>query len=196
MMLHLVSKAEWEALPANQPYAAPSLEQEGFIHCTDGEGVMLDVANRFYRGQSGDFVLLEVDEVKVMAPVKREAPADPKPAVGAALPPEVEAEHGESVAPRPLFPHVYGPIDRAAIVAVRPVLRDTDGRFTGFGAVAGVADVATATAANPLGLKPASQLANELLDATDAFSESLRRYKDKIEARIDASDRDLSNLSK
>jgi len=189
MMLHLVLKAEWEALPAGQPYVASSLAQEGFIHCTDGEEVMLQVANRFYRGQAGEFVLLEVDEAKVTAPVKREPPIDPKPVVASS--PEAEANLGGDEPARPLFPHVYGPIDRAAIAAVRPVLRAADGQFTGFGpAPAPVPD------ANPLGLKPASQLANELLQATDDFSESLRRYKDKIEARLDGLDRDISDLSK
>jgi uncharacterized protein (DUF952 family) len=188
MMLHLVAKAEWKALPAGQPYAAPSLAQEGFIHCTDGEALMLEVANRFYRDQAGDFVLLEIDEAKVTAPVKREPPADPKPV--AASSPEAAAHLGEEEA-RPLFPHVYGPIDRAAIAAVRPVLRAEDGRFVGFGPAAAEPTPAVRDASNPLGLKPASQLANELLQATDDFSESLRRYKDKIEARLDDLDRDI-----
>jgi uncharacterized protein (DUF952 family) len=189
MMLHLVLKAEWEALPAGQPYVAPSLAQEGFIHCTDGEEIMLQVANRFYRGQAGEFVLLEIDEAKVTAQVKREAPIDPKPVVASS--PEAEANMGGDAPVRPLFPHVYGPIDRAAIAAVRPVLREADGRFIGFGpAPAPVQD------ANPLGLKPASQMANELLQATDDFSESLRRYKDKIEARLEGLDRKISDSTK
>jgi uncharacterized protein (DUF952 family) len=188
MMLHLVSKGEWEALPAGQAYVAPSLATEGFIHCTDGEELMLQVANRFYRDQGGEFLLLEIDEAKLSAPVKREPPADPKPAT--APPPEAVAEHGpaDDVA-RPLFPHVYGAIDRAAIVAVRPVQRDEDGRFVGFGAAQTNAPARDERADNPLGLKPASRLADELLQATDDFSESLKRYKDKIEARIEDLDR-------
>lgn len=189
MMLHLVAKAEWEALPVGQPYTAPSLAQEGFIHCTDGEALMLEVANRFYRDQAGEFVLLEIDEAKVTAPVKREAPADPKPAVASS--PEAEANLGGEETSRPLFPHVYGPIDRAAVVAVRPVLRAADGRFTGFGPAPAPSQAQAQNEANPLGLKPASQMANELLQATDDFSEALRRYKDKIEARLEDLDRDI-----
>lgn len=187
MMLHLVARGEWEALPEGKPYTAPSLETEGFIHCTDGEALMLQVANRFYRDLPGDFLLLEIDESKLTAPVKREPPADPKPVAASAPPPEAVAEHGAEAA-TPLFPHVYGPIDRAAIAAVRPVLRAADGRFTGFGAAP---EAAPSDSANPLGLKPASQLADELLQATDDFSESLRRYKDKIEARLEDLDRKI-----
>jgi hypothetical protein len=31
-----------------------------------------------------------------------------------------------------VFPHIYGPIDRAAIVETRLVSRDTDGTFLGW----------------------------------------------------------------
>ena len=33
----------------------------------------------------------------------------------------------------PSFPHIYGPIDRDAVRAVQRVLRDSSGRFTGYG---------------------------------------------------------------
>ena len=44
----------------------------------------------------------------------------------ARLTPEVREEesHGET------FPHVYGPIDRAAVVRVLPIEADSTGRFT------------------------------------------------------------------
>ena len=32
----------------------------------------------------------------------------------------------------PVFPHIYGPIDRAAVVAVRPARRAEDGTFVGW----------------------------------------------------------------
>lgn len=194
MILHLVSKADWDALKADQPYVAASLASEGFIHCTAGEALMLDVANRFYKEQPGEFLLLEIDESKLTSEVKWEAPADPKPAPAAETPPETKAEYGEQAPAAVLFPHVYGPINRDAVVQVRKAVRDASGAFTSS------ADLPPAPAAapavvedplNPLNLKPASQLADELLDATDGFSEALKRYKDKIESRIEGLDDEI-----
>ncbi len=53
---------------ANEPSLRPaSLASEGFIHCTAGDDLMLTVANLFYKGQAGDFLVLEIDESKVSA---------------------------------------------------------------------------------------------------------------------------------
>ncbi len=195
MILHLVAKADWDALKDDQPYVAASLSSEGFTHCSAGEALMLDVANRFYRDQPGEFLLLEIDESKLTAEVKWEAPADPKPAVD--TPPDAKAEYGEQPPTAVLFPHVYGPINRDAVVRVRTAARDADGAFTGFAELPAASAAAPAAAAhvedplNPLNLKPASQLADELLDATDGFSEALKRYKDKVESRIEGLDDEI-----
>ncbi len=196
MILHLVSKADWDALKADQPYAAASLASEGFIHCTAGEALMLDVANRFYRDQPGEFLLLEIDEAKLTSEVKWEAPADPKPAPAAETPPETKAEYGEQTRAAVLFPHVYGPINREAVLQVRKAVRDASGTFTGSADMSSAPEAAATPASvedplNPLNLKPASQLADELLDATDGFSEALKRYKDKIESRIEGLDDEI-----
>lgn len=189
MILHLVSKADWDALKADEPYVAASLASEGFIHCTAGEALMLDVANRFYKDQPGDFLLLEIDEAKLTAEVKWEAPADPKPAV--ATPPEAKAEFGEQAPSATLFPHVYGPINRDAVVRVRAAVRDASGAFIGSADLPPAAPATIEDPLNPLNLKPASQLADELLEATDGFSEALKRYKDKVESRIEGLDDEI-----
>jgi hypothetical protein len=96
--------------------------------------------------------------------------------------------------PRPLFPHIYGPINRDAIVAVRQVERDATGAFVAIVARLDSPGAATAVAgdpANPLNIKSPSQLADELLDATDGFSEALKRYKDKVESRIEGLDDEI-----
>lgn len=207
MILHLATRSDWTAAPADKPYVAASLASEGFIHCTAGDALMLQVANAFYRGQPGDFVVLDIDESKLTAELKWEAPADPKPAAGSA-PPEAQAEFGEAATPavpatpRPLFPHIYGPINRDAIVAVRDVQRDATGAFVAIVAqpaapaqpdtpAAAVVAAAVGDPANPLNIKSPSQLANELLDATDGFSEALKRYKDKVESRIEGLDDEI-----
>lgn len=195
MILHLVALQDWRAAPADQPYTPKAFATDGFIHCTAGDALLLTVANAFYRQQPGDFVAVAIDEARVTAPVKWEAPASPKgaaaPPAGTPLPPEVEAEVGAEEASMTLFPHIYGPLNRDAILGMRKMVRAADGAFTGF---APLEDPPPQDAANPMNLKPASQLANELVDATDEFSKSLDRYKDAIEARMAEIDKKIKKL--
>jgi uncharacterized protein (DUF952 family) len=73
---------------------SPSLAEEGFIHCSTAEQVEA-TANRIFRGR-GDLLVLVVDADRLTAPLKWERATDV----------------GED------FPHVYGPIDVAAVVDV------------------------------------------------------------------------------
>jgi uncharacterized protein (DUF952 family)/predicted cupin superfamily sugar epimerase len=86
-------------------YRAPSLASEGFIHLSQAHQV-LPVARAFYAGQP-DLLLLLVDPSVLSAPLRYEAPQ------GAA--PGIDADDR--------FPHLYGPIDLAAIVDVMPLQR-------------------------------------------------------------------------
>ena len=218
MIFHLISKADWDAAPKDQPYRAASLDAEGFIHCTKGERGMLQVANAFYKTQPGEFLVLHIDESKLTSEVKWEAPADPvadtgKQASGETevqvpLPPAVEAELGDAApmlpsapahpptsTPAPtLFPHVYGPINREAIVGMRRFTRADDGTFTGYAQIDDAPASIATDPSNPLNLKSASQLADELLGATDDFSESLKRFKDRIEGRMAEIDEKIKKL--
>ncbi len=98
MILHITSKQEWLEAQTRGAYIAPSLQTEGFIHCST-EKQVLHVANAFYRGRS-DLVLLVIDESKLASELKWEAPAGP-PAKGISV--------SDS------FPHVFGPISLAAV---------------------------------------------------------------------------------
>jgi uncharacterized protein (DUF952 family) len=105
--LHLVARDAWEAARSanpDAPYQHPSLEAEGFIHCTDGDEAMAATANRHYAGDPRDFVVLTVDLDMVGSPWRYDDPWSP-------------------------YPHVYGPIERTAIVAVRPMPRAPDGTY-------------------------------------------------------------------
>ncbi len=118
LIYHLAPAGRWHTWPADAPYLPAEYEADGFIHCTAGDDAMLGVANRFYRGVAGDFVLLAIDPQRLSAPVKWEPPAHP--------------DGTEATTTEPLFPHIYGPIDRAAIAEVRPVRRAPDGEFLGW----------------------------------------------------------------
>ncbi len=105
IILHLISRADWEAAQAAGEHRAESLAAEGFIHCSQDEAQMLRVAQRLYPGRQ-DLLALEVDTARLAAPVKREP-----------------SRSGE------LYPHIYGPLNTAAVAGVRPLLQDAQGRF-------------------------------------------------------------------
>lgn len=196
MILHLISQQTWSQLAPGQPYAPESLRTEGFIHCTAGDALLIEVANAAYRSQPGEFLVLDIDETKLTAEVRWEAPAHPAAiaaeATGeASVPPEATAEYGlpdataagEPASTGVVFPHIYGPLNRDAIVGVRRAVRAADGAFTGIEPIGN-------TAAG-LNLKTPSQLAGELVDATDKFSDALARFKDHVEARMDEMDKEI-----
>lgn len=112
MILHLVPAATWAELADAATYSPESLATEGFVHCSGDDEVMLAVANAFYRGV-GEALVLSIDEHELTAAVRWEAAA-PRPVNGD------EATR---------FPHVYGPLDLAAVVGVRRLVRDDTGRF-------------------------------------------------------------------
>ncbi len=100
---HLVSRSTWNSLGPG-PYQSDSLETEGFIHCSN-EDQVAQVANRFY-ADSGELLVLCIDTDRLEHPVRDElAGTDER------------------------FPHIYGPINREAVVEVRPMERDTSGRW-------------------------------------------------------------------
>jgi len=115
IILHLVARTEFEATPADRPFVAAHYATDGFIHCTAEWAVLRHVANNVYREAPGDFVVLELDTERITAEVRLEPPVPPPP------PDHPLAGH--------LFPHIYGPIDRAAITMVRPIKREPDGTF-------------------------------------------------------------------
>jgi uncharacterized protein (DUF952 family) len=101
----------------DETYLPGTFEADGFVHCSGDDDVLLAVANRFYTGVDDELVVLTLDEGRLAAEVRWEAP-DPGP------PPGVDA--GTT------FPHVYGPLELAAVVDVRGLRRDGIGGFVGY----------------------------------------------------------------
>jgi uncharacterized protein (DUF952 family) len=118
-ILHLAPAEYYRSFAADQPYLPQDFEQDGFIHCTKGAALMLEVANTFYKEIAGEFVVLLIDADKVMAPLRFE-PAMPVN--------DAQVDASEQV----LFPHIYGPINRDAIIDVVEVHRESDGAFAEF----------------------------------------------------------------
>jgi uncharacterized protein (DUF952 family) len=101
---HLVPRAEWEAADPAQPYVPAAFAQDGFVHCTDGAAELAATANRFFADRPDELLALVLDRTRLTAPVRYEDPGN-------------------------IYPHVYGPIDRAAVVDVLPMPRDARGAF-------------------------------------------------------------------
>ncbi|MFI2373235.1 DUF952 domain-containing protein [Streptomyces sp. NPDC018833] len=101
MLFHVVPVNEWTADIAG-PYAPASLTSEGFVHCSADESAALAVADGPYRDVA-DLLVLVIDESSLTAEVRWEGSRDM------------------------LFPHVYGPVERAAVTGVLAVRRDEDG---------------------------------------------------------------------
>lgn len=118
-ILHLVLTEYYRSFAADQPYLPQGFDEERFIHCTKGAVLMLEVANSFYKDVAGEFAVLLIDADKVAAPLRFE------PAVHVN---DAQINASEQV----LFPHIYGSINRDAILDVIEVHRDANGAFVGY----------------------------------------------------------------
>jgi uncharacterized protein (DUF952 family) len=113
IILHITQRTNWEKDSVD--YQTESLVTEGFIHCSTPEQV-LPVANAVFKGQS-DLVLLVIDPQKLTFPLKYEAPVQTLTAN-----PEQEIQQR--------FPHLYGPLNRDAVIKVISFTPLKDGTFT------------------------------------------------------------------
>jgi uncharacterized protein (DUF952 family) len=106
IIYHLVPIDYWESQPTDRPYAPADYAREGFIHCTQGEEQLAVVANRYYRNDRREWLVLVLDEQAITAEIKYEAGSDGL-----------------------LYPHIYGALNREAIRAIGHMSRDLDGNF-------------------------------------------------------------------
>ncbi len=105
LILHLISEADWALARAAGEWRPPSLEAEGFIHCSKDEDQMLRVAQRLYAGRA-DLLALEVDAELVKSSVIYEP-----------------SRSGE------IYPHIYGPLPTETVVNVLRLEPDDKGNF-------------------------------------------------------------------
>jgi uncharacterized protein (DUF952 family) len=102
---HLTPEERWVRTDPDTPYEAPSLATEGFIHCTDGHAALLATADRHYASDPRPFLVITIDLDAAGSPWRVEDPGG-------------------------IYPHVFGPIARSAILEVQRMTRTADGRFT------------------------------------------------------------------
>lgn len=103
---HLVPDEIWRAADPSSAFEPASLALEGFVHCTDGEDELVRTANRHYETDPRTFLALTLDLDRIRAPWT------------------VEDATG-------IYPHIHGPVDRDAVIAVAIMRRSEDGTFMG-----------------------------------------------------------------
>ncbi|HEY9646349.1 MAG TPA: DUF952 domain-containing protein [Chroococcidiopsis sp.] len=105
MLLHITDALTWQTALQSGIYVAPSLESEGFIHCSTPAQV-LGPANAFYHGQT-NLLLLCITPAQVRSPIVYEDCY----------------QTGQAV------PHIYGPLNLDAIAHVVDFPPCPDGTF-------------------------------------------------------------------
>lgn len=103
---HLTPEPWFRAQPDDAPLWPEPFERDGFTHLTHGLDDVLAVGNAFYRADARPQLLLTIDLDRLTSPVRYDDPDQ-------------------------RYPHVYGPLDRAAIMVVARVRRDAAGCYLG-----------------------------------------------------------------
>lgn len=104
---HIATDVDW-ARRTESGYEPSQFCDEGFVHCSEA-GQLVAVANARFVGRVG-LLLLTIDTDLLSADTVW------------------EDLYGAGID----FPHVYGPIDLRAVVAVDPFAPDPDGLFDGW----------------------------------------------------------------
>ncbi len=105
-ILHLITDQDWASARNGLDWRPPSLEAEGFIHCSEDWNQVRGVVRRLYPGRT-DMLVLEVETGQLQAQVVREP-----------------SRSGE------IYPHIYGPLNLDAVAAVWQVRPDDNGDCT------------------------------------------------------------------
>jgi uncharacterized protein (DUF952 family) len=101
---HVTPRVHWEAGDPSDDYTPEPFPREGFIHTTHDPVELAVTANRYYRDDPRPYVVLHIDVARVQAPIRISDPGG-------------------------RYPHILGPLNRDAIIAVSDAARDDEGTF-------------------------------------------------------------------
>jgi uncharacterized protein (DUF952 family) len=68
IIFHITKREAWQSAQDKQSYYTPSIETDGFIHCSKHYQVC-DVVNFLFKNQTG-LILLAIDEKQVSPQIK------------------------------------------------------------------------------------------------------------------------------
>lgn len=94
---HITTQLQWDKALQLGYYEADTLAKEGFMHCSTADQVA-GVLERYYQGATG-LVKLTIQKDKVDRPLVFEL----------------------AVSINEVFPHIHGPLNLNAVVAVTPI---------------------------------------------------------------------------
>jgi len=97
VIYHITTLQEWDDAKKKGFYTAPSLETEGFIHCSETQQVQ-GVLERYYQGKT-NLLKLVIDTNNLKSKLQYD------------LAPSVNEK----------FPHVYGPINLDAVIETETI---------------------------------------------------------------------------
>jgi uncharacterized protein (DUF952 family) len=94
IIYHITTASDWEKALTKGSYESPSLQAEGFIHCSQEQQIPGVLERYFYLWGKKDLVKLVIDTDKLTSPFIYEW----------------------SPSTADTFPHVYGPINTDAVI--------------------------------------------------------------------------------
>jgi uncharacterized protein (DUF952 family) len=97
LIYHITTQEKWASAQAGGQYEAETLASEGYMHCST-EAQVAGVLDRYFKGQTG-LVKLTIDRAKVERPLVF----------------ELAGSINE------VFPHIHGPLNLDAVVAVSEI---------------------------------------------------------------------------
>jgi uncharacterized protein (DUF952 family) len=101
---HGTPKGYFESLDPEKPYVPADYQKDGFIHTTEGREAVSIVLTTLYKASREPWVVLYIDQDRVTSPIRYDDPAE-------------------------VFPHIYGALNRDAILDVEDIDRAADGTF-------------------------------------------------------------------
>lgn len=100
-IFHIVDATQWDNLGPEGDYRPPSLDAEGFVHCSTAAQVA-DTAERYFSG-AAELLLVEIRVDAVREDLRWEAAPEGHPHAG------------------DLYPHIYAPVPLSAVAGARPL---------------------------------------------------------------------------
>jgi uncharacterized protein (DUF952 family) len=97
IIYHVTARQEWQRAQAKGRYESASLADEGFIHCSE-ERQIPGILARYFSGKK-DLVKLSIETTRLTSPLYYD------------WSPSIEDT----------FPHIYGPINPDAVIAVEEI---------------------------------------------------------------------------
>jgi uncharacterized protein (DUF952 family) len=100
---HLVPAEEWRATDTDAPWVPVAFVQDGFIHTTHTAQDVAAAGTQFYKDDPRPYLAVLIDLRQLASPWRYDG--------------------------NRRFPHIYGALNREAVIAVHPAPRTPDGTF-------------------------------------------------------------------